>query len=201
MDGSCRREPDLEHPFPSISAVCRGALFAPRLHPGDRVVYVTVRGHHPTYANGRERRRRDAPNAWRLVALVEVLHRFDSHNAAACWYRAAGVRLPNNCLVDGNPPKPYHLTSRRIPARLRQHVSPEENPAGTVRLWDAGYRRRVAAHPTFLVCRPIYIALWDPPVVTAEMMRAILGRLPATRTPPRIDAHAFLAFARVAGVA
>jgi hypothetical protein len=47
IDGSIRREPDLESPYPSISALCRGALFAPRLRPGDRVAFITVKGAYP----------------------------------------------------------------------------------------------------------------------------------------------------------
>ena len=44
IDGSCRREPDLESPFPSITATCRAGKFAPRLVVGDRVAYLTVKG-------------------------------------------------------------------------------------------------------------------------------------------------------------
>ena len=38
VDASCRREPDFESSFPSISALCRGRQFAPRLHADDVVV-------------------------------------------------------------------------------------------------------------------------------------------------------------------
>jgi hypothetical protein len=44
VDASCRREPDLESSFPSISALCRAQMFAPRLHVGDRVIYMTKKG-------------------------------------------------------------------------------------------------------------------------------------------------------------
>ncbi len=44
VDASCRREPDFESPFPSISALCRAQMFAPRLHEGDRVIYMTKKG-------------------------------------------------------------------------------------------------------------------------------------------------------------
>jgi len=37
VDASCRREPDLECELPSISALCRGELFAPHLKEGDEV--------------------------------------------------------------------------------------------------------------------------------------------------------------------
>jgi hypothetical protein len=44
IDGSCRREPDFESRYPSISATCRAGHFAPRLTVGDRIAYLTVKG-------------------------------------------------------------------------------------------------------------------------------------------------------------
>jgi hypothetical protein len=43
IDGSCRREPDLESAAPGVSALCRGGNFAPRLHTGDTAVYLTTK--------------------------------------------------------------------------------------------------------------------------------------------------------------
>ena len=42
IDGSIRREPDLEHEHPSISCLCRAGKFAPRLRVGDVVGYITA---------------------------------------------------------------------------------------------------------------------------------------------------------------
>ena len=36
IDASCRREPDLAHAMPAITALCRGAMLAPRLRVNDR---------------------------------------------------------------------------------------------------------------------------------------------------------------------
>ncbi len=44
--GSCRREPDFENDFPSITSLCRQEKFAPLLFPNDVVVYITVKGDH-----------------------------------------------------------------------------------------------------------------------------------------------------------
>jgi hypothetical protein len=41
IDASCRREPDLESRYPSITALCREGHFAPHLHEGDVVAYMT----------------------------------------------------------------------------------------------------------------------------------------------------------------
>jgi hypothetical protein len=94
IDGSCRREPDFESEFPSISGLCRKDKFAPRLHVGDTTIYVTTKG------------------GWgrRLVAVLRVRERFESHDEAAAWYRELGLPLPSNCWVDGNPPIPYEQT-------------------------------------------------------------------------------------------
>src|SRR5262245_28127631 len=73
IDGSCRREPDFESPFPSITATCRSGKFAPRLQVADRVAYLTVKG---KYFNDRQ-------PGWRLVAVLRVIERFETHTAAA----------------------------------------------------------------------------------------------------------------------
>lgn len=63
IDGSCRREPNFESPFPSITATCRGGNFAPRLRERDRIAYLTVRGRYLV----------DTESGWRLVAVLRGL--------------------------------------------------------------------------------------------------------------------------------
>jgi len=46
VDGSIRREPDLEHAVPSISCLCRAGKFAPRFQVGDIVGYMTCKGRY-----------------------------------------------------------------------------------------------------------------------------------------------------------
>src|SRR5580692_3714674 len=76
VDASCRREPDLECEFPSISALCRGELFAPHLKEGDEVVYITIKNHYgETFRH------------WRIVARLKIFKRFNTHPEAAAWYR------------------------------------------------------------------------------------------------------------------
>ena len=74
IDGSCRREPDLQSLFPSISTLCCAGKFAPRLWPGDRVAFLTSRGRYPTS---------DSPDGWRIVAMLRVRERFEDHEAAS----------------------------------------------------------------------------------------------------------------------
>jgi hypothetical protein len=123
IDGSCRREPDFESTFPSITATCRGENFAPRLQVGDRVAYLTVRGRYL----------RDNENGWRLVAVLRIVHRFTSHAEAATWYEQHGKPLPSNCFVEKNPPKPLELTNGDPPKEVKQRG--ESDPVRVVRLW------------------------------------------------------------------
>ncbi len=157
VDASCRREPDLESPYPSISALCRGRMFAPRLHEGDQVIYMTKK----------------TPRGVRhLVAALEVIHRFETHRKAREWYSETGLPIPSNCLILGNPPLSIDHTDRSN---------------DDVRRWDLGYHRRVRKHGTFLVCRTLAMDLNSPHAITDDQLISIFGRVPGTRTPPTIE--------------
>src|SRR5437870_5562047 len=101
IDASCRREPDFQAAFPSITAICRGRMFAPRLKEGDAVAYLTVKSQYPS----------EQFQHWRLIALLRVIHRCDSHREAAAWYQERALPLPSNCLVEGNNCLPFELTA------------------------------------------------------------------------------------------
>lgn len=177
IDGSCRREPDFESPYPSITATCRGTLFAPRLGVGDRVAYLTVKGR---YDNERIA-------GWRLVAVLRVLHRLPTHEAAAEWYRGRGFPLPSNCIVNDNPPLELARTNGRPPADVQRRVATAVDPERAIRLWDAGYRSRVTRSPVFLVCSAEYLELYAPVQIVEEDLRAVLGCTPGTLNPPAIS--------------
>ena len=177
VDHSCRREPDFESQFPSISAICRGSKFAPRINESDLVVYITVMGRYFGYRD----------THWRLTAILEVISRFESHREAAEWYQTQGLEPPNNCMIRDNPPRRLAETS---------------NPKNYLRVerWDALYRKRIRETPVFLVCRPLFLELDDPPVLTRRFMLQTFGRVPATRNPPRISVQEYQNLAAQAGV-
>lgn len=164
VDASCRREPDLESVFPSITSLCRFKLFAPRLEEQDVIVYITHKG---SYLDIRFRH-------WRLVAIIKVIRRFDSHRKAASWYRSQGLPLPSNCVVKGNAPLPVNRTA---------HLT---RGCHFLKKWDHGYRKRAEACGIFLVCRGLYKELRSPAVITEKIMREVFGRVPGTRNPPEI---------------
>jgi hypothetical protein len=166
VDGSCRREPDFESQFPSISTVCRRMKFAPRLCEGDVVVYVTKKGRYLQSMQGH----------WRLVAILKVLKHFESHADAAEWYKSRGVELPSNCLVKSNPPLPLEKTT---------------GDRNLLSQWDAIYQFRTRECGVFLVCEPEFVELYQPPILTEDMMLDIFGRIPGLRNPPKIPAVEF----------
>lgn len=176
IDGSCRREPDFESSFPSITATCRGGNFAPRLRERDRVAYLTVRGRY----NG------DADSGWRLVAVLRVVHRFESHTDAAAWYQRQNQPVPSNCFVEGNPPRPLDLTDGDPPKDVKMHMKGQHDPVRVIRLWDATYRQRIGRWPVFLATEPEIVELHNPPRLNEEQMRRIFGRIPATLNPPEV---------------
>lgn len=169
VDGSIRREPDLEHPFPSISCLCRAGKFAPRLRVGDTVVYLTVKGR---YCGIR------IPH-WRLTAVLKVERIFATHVDAARWYHSQDLPLPSNCMVPGNPPKAL----RQSNCKYRPVGCAKPNQQS----WDNGYKKRAAANGTFIVCTPRFIDLsLSAPVVESRHWMRALGRIPPTLNPPSI---------------
>lgn len=176
IDGSCRREPDFESRFPSITASCRAGNFAPRLQVGDRVAYLTVKG---KYAG-------DQAPGWRLIAVLRVSHRFSDHDEAAGWYARQGCPIPSNCLVDGNPPKAFELTNQNPPAKVKKRVAADPDSSRAIRLWDATYRRRVREWPNFLATKVEFLDLVHPPQLREADLVKVFGEVPGTLNPPKM---------------
>lgn len=167
IDSSIRREPDFEHAvFPSISALCRLTKFAPRLHPGDMVVYLTCKAPYGKQASH-----------WRLVATLQVQHRFETHKEAAAWYEGQNLALPSNCWVTGNYPVPYEKSCQ---------IKPYD-------LWDREYRARARKCGVFLTCTAVYVNYQAPPALVDEDILSIFGRIPGTQNPPEITEQQYQA--------
>lgn len=185
VDGSCRREPDLECEFPSISALCRGELFAPHLKEGDEITYITTKDFYG-----------EAFRHWRIVARLKVLKRFDSHPDAAKWYRVQIRKVPNNCMVAGNPPLPLSHTSRRA-----SNCAPGCGSAtATLNQWNAHYQSRADTIPAFLACEAIWKELVFPRILTDRNALRILGSLERmnSRLPIKISSSELSALERIA---
>lgn len=174
-DSSCRREPDLEAPFPAITGLCR--LNKTRtFEVGERVVYFTVGKPH------------------RLAAILLVVNRFETHEAAAAgWYRLRAVDLPRNLIVPGNMPLRFGLTcgffTNAQGVRVEPDASVDRNEEDLVREWDALYADRQAQAPHALVCQRLFVDLTNPPVLSEEATVRVFpkGRFPGTQTPAKVD--------------
>ena len=176
IDASCRREPDLESKYPSITALCRGEHFAPQLKVGDLVAYMTK---DFTYPPNTERARR-------LVAVLRVLKTWlpvdrrgwpKAHQEAAMWYRQQGLPLPRNCMVRGTEPLPLELTDRYY--------------EGTLREWEAHYWRVVRAHGVFHACEPVFVDVINPPRLKNQQLVEWFGKIPNTWKFTPLDRVAF----------
>jgi hypothetical protein len=173
IDGSIRREPDLQHKWPAISCLCRAGKFAPRLQVGDHVVYMTCTGNWHKPGEPKPTRHR------RLTAVLRVERRFDSHEKAADWYRAKSkLPLPSNLMVAGN--KPNELAKSHRMTRFRCAMSDGKLHD----TWDAAYAARAKKYGRVVVCKPVRTWLdWDAPSVGDADLRAVFGKLPGTQNP------------------
>jgi hypothetical protein len=166
IDGSIRREPDLEHRFPSISCLCRADKFAPRLQVGDVVIYQTKKGRFGGIAGHR-----------RMTAVLLVTRIFDDHAGAAAWYETQGLPPPRNCMAPGNPPLPVSQTHR---GTRHRHL----NDATCLRRWEEEYRERAMAFPLFVATEALWKNLdWTAPEVHDADLEAVFGAVPGTQNP------------------
>lgn len=172
IDGSCRREPDLQSNPPTFTQLCRPNR-GPKFEVGTRVVYATIKNPNSTC------------RGWGLVAALEVVEVFKSHEEAAKWFREQGLKLPSNCIVEGNDPKPLHLTTG-LPAdngNPQQNWSQGGRPPRTLREWDAHYQYRAGRYPKFAVCKHLETPrLHDAPFYNTTLKRCFVnGEVPLTR--------------------
>lgn len=168
-NGMSRREPDFEHPRPALTSSSRGRGFVPRLAVGDAVVFTTTKGRWGGGAGGAAH--------WRLVAVLEVARRFETHAEAAAWYAAEQMRPPGNLVVDGNPPLPVPLTLH--------HGKLHDGD------WDRVCLERAAECGIVLACETRVLDLTDPPPILQDDWLALFGGVPNTRTPPEISEAQF----------
>jgi hypothetical protein len=166
IDASCRREPDLLSVFPSITALCREAYFAPCLHEGDVVAYMTKDFAYPA----------NTQSARRLVAVLRIHRSWQTHPNAAEWYQERGLPLPGNCMVSGSQPLPLELTDR-------------DNP--NLRDWEAHYWKVVRAHGVFHACEPVFRDVIDPPRLQNRQLVEWFGKIPNTYEIEPLEPDAF----------
>jgi hypothetical protein len=184
IDSSCRREPDLNHSFPSISALCRAGKFAPKLRVGDEILYITVQSKFGVRSG----------LSYRATAHLEVIEVFSNHLDASKWYLSRNLEIPSNCMIPENPPHPLYATVYKF-ARKEKQLSDEKRLFD----WNKGYLRRSKKHGTFVVCKPIWIDLVNPGVLTKSAFVEVFGRMPGTQNPPTVKSEEISKLLAMAG--
>jgi hypothetical protein len=160
IDGSCRREPDLEQDCPAITGLCRPG-FAAKLKVGDIVIYCT---------------NKRGIGSRKVVAVLEVTHTESDHESAAKWYKDNGSSLPNNIMVEGNVPFPLEKT---------HNIKGWDNWADNTNLegWDEQYKERAKDKPKVAICKTLYKDLQNPIVISNQEMEDMFNRVPGTQNP------------------
>lgn len=185
VDGSIRREPDLEHTYPSISCLCHADKFAPRLRVGDNIGFMTQKR---KYGLSGEAHRR-------LTAVLNVVDIQESHESAAAWYCQRNLPLPNNCLVMDNPPKLLEESHSHHKARNRL----DDNRLRQV--WEREYQKRAKNFGTFVICQSLFSRLsWEAPIIEDEYLIEAFGRIPGTQNPPAVPCNEFQHLMEIIGV-
>lgn len=177
LDGSCRREPDFEYANPTISALCRGGAFAPHLQVNDVVVYLAL----PV---------RVIDQDYRLVAILQVTQRYESHQEAYDWYSAHGRAIPKNCMAGDTVPLQFDHTRGNYKklGDMRRYMERDANAQqaignNRVNVWNAGYAQKADAHPVFVETVAHCLDFRNPPHITRQNLEEIFGTLQITRTP------------------
>jgi hypothetical protein len=180
IDASCRREPDLESRYPSISALCRAEHFAPKLCVGDVVAYMTKSFGYPPKAKPTRR----------LVAVLRVKHSWlehdnrrglDAHARAAEWYQEQRIPAPSNCMISAKGRKPLEQTDRYF---------------DDLDEWERTYRLRAMECGAFHACEILFCDVNDPPKFTNRQLVEWFGIIPNTRDLPALKPENFVKLLR-----
>lgn len=196
IDHSCRREPDFENPNPSITSLCRQDKFAPNLHVNDIVVYITTKDNWFT----------NDPH-YRLIAILSVIDHRNSHYSATTWYRTNNINLPSNCMVASNPPHQFHETagnytlSSEIDRYLNRDAKKQDIVGqNRIKYWDAEYLAKSKKWGDFIITKPLFVDVNNPPILTIQDMTNIFGKVPNTRNPNIINKEQLKKLATYAGL-
>ena len=194
IDYSCRREPDLEHKFPSISSLCRNSKLAPHLKKNDIVIYLSVPRKYKAsecYLN---------KNTYKLVAILKVLHTCKNHEEAKEWYSSKHLPIPSNCMVKGSHPVDFSQTGgnfknqREIINYLNYNQNPKmlkRNFCRRLINWDAEYQKRANDYPQFNITEVIYNEINSPIEVLRSDLIKWFDSLPRTQTPKIVNENQF----------
>ena len=198
IDASCRREPDFENNYPSITSICRQGMFAPRLRENDIVVYLSTKRKYydDDQANNK------------LIAFLQVDKIFETHQLAFEWYKKNNFPTPSNCMVDNNSPYNFDHTasnfetSKEIKAYLLKSDEDRKRQGQFIlRLWDNKYKGSTDKWKMFVKTKPLLVEFNKPISLFKADLETIFGEIiPNTRCGPSIKFHHLEKLALIAGI-
>ena len=196
IDASCRREPDFQNSYPSISALCRQGRFAPHLRKDDIIVYMTTGGQLQPYKQGHH-----------LVAILQVEEVYKTHEMGKSGYLDANLSIPSNCMVIENPPNDFDKTAgnfERI-SQLKTFLSRTEEQRLEIgrrllKSWDENYLQRSINFGCFVKTKPLYLNFDNPTQILYSDFDFIFGKVPNTQTPNKLTEKQFIELAKLAGL-
>lgn len=197
IDSSCKREPDLENPFPSISALCRQGKFAPHLAIGDIIVYMTIQGNYSPFTEKHHR----------IVAILQVEDVYNTHQQGQVEYSKLEIQTPSNCMIDGNVPFDFdktagNFTTKKELKRFLEHDKKTQDVIGQRKLkhWDNQYLQKSKEWTCFVRTKTLYKNLINPVPIFRQDFEIIFNKLPNTRTPNKISEDQFIKLSRLIGL-
>lgn len=179
IDSSCRREPDFENPYPSITALCRQGQFAPHLKVNDIVAYITVGGKINPYKKGHH-----------LVAILQVVDVYETHQIGEIEYRKNKIPTPSNCMITGNYPLQFSKTGGNFNNKTqekmflaRSEVEKEKIGERRIKNWNNEYLAKSIIWKCFVKTKPLFLEINKPPLISKSDFNYIFGKTPNTRNP------------------
>ena len=143
----------------------------------------------------------------RIIAILEVIDRKETHLQAKSWYTSKGLTIPANCMVDDNSPHPFLETAGRYENQkdiknFLIYTPEKQNIIGDriVKLWDNEYLQKSKKWGTFIITKPIFINLTDPPIFTDQDIQNIFNKKINTRTPKKLTPNEFKEVAKFAQI-
>jgi hypothetical protein len=207
IDSSCRREPDFENTYPSISALCRQGIFAPHLRKNDIVVYITVKRNYPI------KELLFSEEHHKLVAILQVIDTFPSHEEGAEWYRNQGLIIPNNCMIPNNSHIEFDKTGGVFETQKKEKAFLELNESSQksigkkyAELWNKHYLDKVYNDDpkkrwgNFVITKPLFLEYNNPPAILQSDFERIMNKVPLTRTPSKISFETLVNLAKIGGI-
>jgi len=196
IDSSCRREPDFQNCFPSISALCRKSKFAPKLQKDDIIIYMTVGRQILPYKLGHH-----------LVAILQVEEIYSSHQIGYDEYLSKNLTIPSNCIVENNFPYEFNKTAGNFNSKKELNIflkktELEQMQEGNKRLvdWDKFYFERSKDVGCFIKTKSLYKNIVDPKIILPSVFESVFNKIPGTQNPRELTEKEFNDLTKLVGL-